>query len=396
MVIFEKQFSNFASVLILSCLLACSSSSDSPSEQPVNLFSYSPPPALNDGWQINDLNQLNISPNRLETLIDNIQNQGAGFLHIDSLAIAYNGELVFDQQLRSSLDIADTWAGNTDLNIHAVHSVTKSVISTLMGVAIDQQIISGVDQSIYDYFQQYQPIANWNENKQNITIENWLNMRSGYDWNEWNLSYLDPNNQNSQMIDAEDPVQFLLDTPMATTPGTTFAYSTGISYGLGRIIQNASGMRLRDYLQANLLEPLNISQYDFWSIDGQLHSGSALYFTTRDMLKFGQLFLAGGVWNNQRIVSEEWVNQSTVRRVDLNFDGNAGYGYQWWMGSYHVGGQNYQSYYANGWGGQLVYVFPQLDLVIAMTGSAYEEGQAEQRNIRDILEQWILPSFIAS
>ncbi len=380
------------SVLFLASSIACSSGSSS--EKTEAPYIYSPPTAKNDGWQVADLNQLNIDPTPIETLIDNIDNQRAGFLHIDSLVIAFNGELVFEQQLRDSLDVADSWAGNTDIDLHVINSVTKSVNSVLLGIAIDQQHISGVNERVHDYFQHKLPIANWTDDKQAITIENWLNMRSGYQWDEWNVNYLNPSNLNAQMNSASDPIQFLLDRPMATTPGSTFAYSTGISFGLGRIIQLASGQSVNNYLVENLLTPLNITKYDYWQLDNQYHSGSALYLTTRDMAKFGQLFLNGGLWNGVRIVSEEWVNTSIQQRVNVNESGTVGYGYQWWMGQFTANGQVYSTYYADGFGGQYIFVFPALNLVVAMTGSAYDDGQPEERSIRNILEQSILPSFI--
>jgi len=391
MAIMTKLSNLFVFLIICISIFACSSSNDS--SGPIQSYSYSPPQANGDGWQTNDLTQLNIDPTALETLIDNINHENSGFLHIDSLVIAQNGELLFEQQLRDSLDVADTWANNSDIDLHIVNSVTKSFTSALLGIAIDQQIISGVDKKVHDYFQHKLPIVNWTQTKQDITIENWLNMRSGYEWDEWNVNYLDASNLNSQMNNAADPIQFLLDRPMASEPGTTFAYSTGISYGLGRIIQLASGTSLNNYLRDNLLTPLNINEYDFWSLDGQLHTGSALYLKTRDMAKFGQLFLDGGVWNGERIISEQWVQSSTQQRVDLNDDGSSGYGYQWWMSQFQSGSRTLSTYYANGFGGQFIFVFPEISLVIAMTGSAYEDGQGEERSIRSILEQTILPTF---
>ena len=387
-----RRIVTFITSVLLISLIACSSNNSS-SDPSIEPYVYSPPANKTDGWQVNDLSQLQIAPSALEALIENIQNQNDGFLHIDSLVIAYNGELVFEQQLRDSLDVADTWTNNTNIDLHVVNSVTKSFTSALMGIAIDQQIISGVDEKVHDYFQHKLPIAHWTQAKQDITIENWLNMRSGYEWDEWNVNYLNSNNLNSQMNSAPDPIQFLLDRPMSSEPGTTFAYSTGISFGLGRIIQLASGSSLNHFLRDNLLTPLNISEYDFWSLDGQLHTGSALYLTTRDMAKFGQLFLDGGVWNGNRIISQQWVEDSTMQRVDLNEDGSAGYGYQWWMGQFQSGSRTLNSYYANGFGGQFIFVFPEIDLVIAMTGSAYDDGQNEERSIRSILELSILPTF---
>lgn len=378
--------------------VACSTST-STSNNDVNSngpYTYTIPQANGDGWQTNDLNQLGLDPTAIERLIVNIDNEAAGFLHIDSLVIAYNGALVFEQQLRESLDVADSWANNTDTDLHVINSATKTFTSALIGIAIDQQIISSVDVKVHDYFQHKLPIAHWGDEKQSITIENWLNMRSGYEWDEWSVNYLDSSNLNSQMNNAADPVQFLLDQPMATNPGSTFAYSTGVSYGLGRIIQLASGTTLNNFLRDNLLSPLNISEYDYWALDEQLHSGSALYLKTRDMAKFGQLYLDGGQWNGQRVISEEWVRASIQQRVDFDASGSSGYGYQWWMDTFLSGERIVNSYYAEGFGGQFIYVFPELNLVIAMTGSAYDDGQEEQRSIRSILEKTILPTFDSS
>lgn len=378
--------------------VACSTST-STSNNDVNSngpYTYTIPQANGDGWQTKDLNQLGLDPSAIERLIVNIDNEAAGFLHIDSLVIANNGALVFEQQFRESLDVADSWANNTDTDLHVINSATKTFTSALIGIAIDQQIISSVDVKVHDYFQHKLPIAHWSDEKQSITIENWLNMRSGYEWDEWSVNYLDSSNLNSQMNNAADPVQFLLDQPMATNPGSTFAYSTGVSYGLGRIIQLASGTTLNNFLRDNLLSPLNISEYDYWALDEQLHSGSALYLKTRDMAKFGQLYLDGGQWNGQRVISEEWVRASIQQRVDFDASGSSGYGYQWWMDTFLSGERIVNSYYAEGFGGQFIYVFPELNLVIAMTGSAYDDGQEEQRSIRNILEKTILPTFDSS
>ncbi len=380
-------------LLLAISFLACSSSGGDSENEVSESYTYQAPLQSGDGWKTNNLTQLGLDPTLLETLINNIKNNRSGFLHIDSLLIAQNGELLLHEQLRTSLDFADGWADNTNIDLHVLNSVTKSYTSALIGIAIDQQLISGVDVKVHDYFSHKLPIADWSEAKQNITLENWLNMRHGYSWDEWNVSYLDSSNLNSQMNNASDPIQFLLDRPMSSEPGTIFAYSTGVTFGIGRLLQLATGMSVEVFLRDNLLTPLNISDYDFWSLEGQLHTGSALYLKTRDMAKFGQLFLDGGVWNGRRIISEQWIEASTQQRVNLNESGSSGYGYQWWMSEFQSDGQNYRSYYANGYGGQFIFVFPELQLVIAMTGSAYQEGQDEERSIRGILQNNILPIF---
>src|SRR5690606_37649938 len=136
-------------------------------------------------------------------------------------------------------------------------------------------------------------------------------------------------------------------------PGDTFAYSTGVAYGLGRIVQLSSGLSVVDFMDLYLFQPLNIENYTWWEVDGQLHTGSALYLSLRDMAKLGQLFLDGGEWNGARVVSQTWVNEATIARVDA--DANRQYGYQWWMQSFTANGTDYATYFANGLGGQYIY-----------------------------------------
>lgn len=378
-------------ILLSSCGGGSGSSPVSdPPPAPVE-YSYQQPADINDGWTTAHLDSIGADPQAFETLINNINLGADGYRFIDSVAVVKNNTLVFYEQLRTELDFADDWANNTRVDLHVINSVTKSVTSALVGIAIDQGYIAGVDVPVHDFFPHKQPIANWNEAKASISLEDWLTMRSGYDWYEWDISYLESSNLNSRMNDSSDPIQFLLDRPMIAEPGTDFAYSTGISFGLGRIVQLAALTRFDRFMERNLFDPLGIEHYTFWSLDNQLHTGSALYLSTRDMAKFGQLYLDGGVWQGQRIVSEAWVDASTQMRYD---NGNWGYGYQWWMRNYEVDGQSYHTFYADGFGGQYIFVFPELDAVVVFTGDAYRDGEPQQRDISAILEQHILPELI--
>ncbi len=380
-------------VLWLSACGGGSSSNPPITNEPIT-YKYTALSNTNDGWQVGDLNTLGIDPSSLENLINKIQDQQAGYLHIDSITIAHNGQLLLDHRIRTQLDVADGWANNQNIDLHVLNSVTKSITSALIGIAIDRGEISNVDVPVHDYFTHKQPIANWNDDKAAITLEHWLNMQSGYEWDEWNVNYLDPSNLNAQMNNAADPIQFLLDRPMTGEPGDSFAYSTGITFGIGRILQIASGMSVAEYLQTHLLTPLNINTLDYWSLDNQLHTGSALYLTARDTAKIGQLFLDNGQWNGNQVISQSWVNQSTQLRVPLNQEGSFGYGYQWWMLSFSVNDVEYPSYYASGFGGQFIFNIPDLNLVIVLTGSAYEDGQNEERDIIEILENEVIPNFV--
>ncbi len=379
--------------LLLSFPSGCGSSSSdgsSSSPQPA-VYSYQQPETINDGWTVTNASSLDVNTGILETVVQNIIDGAEDFQYIDALVIIKDGQLLLDEQFKSALDFTDDWSGNRDLDLHILNSVTKSFNSTLVGIAIDQQLIPDVDVLVHDYFQEKFPIQNWDELKANVTLKNWLTMRHGYLWDEWNITYLDPTNLNSQMNNAVDPVQFLLDRPMETTPGTTFAYSTGVSYGIGKIVQKSSGMDIHQFMEQYLFTPLQITDYDYWALDGQLHTGSALYLSIRDMAKLGQLFLDKGLWNGTRIVSEAWVDEATQRYVD---NGNWGYGYQWWMRQFQVNGQILDCFYADGFGGQYIFVFPEINAVIAFHGVAYTAEEKEHRNVTRIMEDFLLPELL--
>ncbi len=379
-------------LFVLIFLSACgSSSSDNSTSSPQPaVYRYQQPEILNDGWIVSDASSLSINTSILESVVQNIIDGQEDFRYIDALVIIKNGQLLLDERFKSALDFTDDWSGNQDLNLHILNSVTKSFTSTLVGIAIDQQLIPDVDVFVHDYFPDKFPVQNWNETKANITLKNWLTMRHGYLWDEWNISYLEPANLNSQMNNAADPMQFLLDRPMETTPGTTFAYSTGVSYGIGKIVQKSSGMNIHEFMEQYLFTPLQITDYDYWALDGQIHTGSALYLSIRDMAKLGQLFLDKGLWNGTRVVSEAWVDEATQRYVD---NGNWGYGYQWWMRRFQVNGQSLDCYYADGFGGQYIFVFPEINAIIAFHGDAYTDEEKEHRNVTRIMVDFLLPEL---
>lgn len=356
-------------------------------------YQYSMPLDKSDGWESADAESAGVNIELLESLMSEINDNTLGFRRIDGIAIAQHGKLIFEQGIRTQLDIGDGWANNTDLDLHVINSVTKSVMSLAVGIAIEQGLISGLDASVYDYLPAKQNIANWDESKANITVKNYLTMRHGYEWDEWNVNYLNSNNLNARMNNAADPIQFLLDRPMATEPGTTFAYSTGVSYALGVMVANASGMRFFDYLNTELLQPLNITKSDYWSLQGELHAGSALYLTLRDMAKFGQLVLDHGRWQGVQLVSESWIADSTAKHIQISETNDVSYGYQWWGRTYQRNNEALPVIAALGFGGQLIYVFRDLEAVIVFTGHRYNDGDDEETSIKQILEDYILPSL---
>ncbi len=236
---------------------------------------------------------------------------------------------------------------------HPILSCTKSFLSALVGIAIEEGYLD-LDDKVMGLFPD-RDIANDDPRKRAMTVEHLLLMRSGLDWPESSVSYGSADNVLWQMLDSRDWVQFVLDRPMATEPGTTFNYSTGDPQLLAAVLEEATGMSTRKFARTHLFEPLGVSS-DHWdwqsAPEGVAFGGGGLSMTPRAMAKFGYLYLEGGDWNGQQIVPADWVEASVA---------NSHYGYQWWRLS--NGG-----YAALGYGGQRIVVIPDLEMVVVITG----------------------------
>jgi len=237
--------------------------------------------------------------------------------------------------------------------LHGLASCTKSFLSALVGIAIDEGYLSLEDRAL-DYFPE-RTIENDSPLKREITVEDLLRMRSGLDWPESSVSYSSGRNILGEMMRSTDWVQFVLDRPMATTPGSTFNYSTGDSQILGAILDKATGMSVQKFARTRLFEPLGVplSHWRWTSApEGVAFGGGGLRMTPQEMAKLGYLYLQDGVWEGEQIIPAEWVEASVTP---------SHYGYQWWRLA--NGG-----YAALGYGGQRIAVVPNLDLVVVITG----------------------------
>jgi CubicO group peptidase (beta-lactamase class C family) len=292
-------------------------------------------------------------------------------LPLDSVLVVRNGYIVYEHYPRSYQ--ADY--------VHILHSVTKSFTSALMGIAIDRGDVGSVDDLVLSYFSD-RTIANLDEWKEALTIEHLLNMRAGFEWDEWTYSYSDPRNDLRQMIASGDCVQFMLDLPMAAQPGTTWVYNTGASHLLGAIIYEATGLTLLQYAQLYLFGSLGISDV-FWTRDfqGLNYGGSELHLRPRDMAKFGFLFLNGGEWEGQQVVSANWVAQSQRSAVYLS--SVTGYGYQWWK---YLPTDTYE---ARGLHNQWIIIHPEYELVIIFTASDFD-GEI---SVFDLVQSYIFQAI---
>jgi CubicO group peptidase (beta-lactamase class C family) len=314
---------------------------------------------------------------------------------IKALLVARHGETLYEEY----------FLGHGPDDLHAIQSITKSVGSALIGVAHRQGTIR-LDQKLDHFFGDLYPMDQPPyADKRDITVEQVLQQRHGIDWDELSLDYRDGGNTAYQMIRSDDWYDFVLSRPMATLPGETFAYSTGVSTLMSQMVRKASGLSPQEFARLELFGPLEIEEFH-WDDGGtgnwpNPHNdpplGYALRMKPRDLLKFGQLYLDGGVYQGRRILDASWIEATRKPHSDA-FNASffadrpgSGYGYQWWITTMtDTRGRAWQAYYAVGWGRQYVLVFPDLGLVVASVADDYDwEGPG----IGTILRNYVLPEL---
>lgn len=260
-----------------------------------------------------------------------------------------------------------------------IKSASKSVISILIGIAVEQGIIS-LDETLGDYFPDY-----FRENpdsvKESITIRNLLSMQSGlettsfYNYGRWVIS--------------DNWTEWALDRDMIEEPGGKMVYSTGTSHLLSVILTKAAGRSTRSFANEYLFEPLGIRPGG-WDRDpqGYYMGGNNLALTPADLLKIGQMMLNGGSWQGRQIVSSGWVADTFKSYTRSNYN-PYNYGYMWW--NREVGGE--QVFFAWGFGGQYIFIIPSLDSVVVLTSSLKNATQRRsyKRPVFDLLEESVIP-----
>ncbi len=262
---------------------------------------------------------------------------------------------------------------NRDIK-HNLASVTKSFTSAITGLAIDRGLILDVDQKVFSFFPEFFELRD--EEKDKITLEHLLTMTSGLEWDESTYPYTDPRNDVFQIFNQSDPIRFVLNKTVLTGPGTSFHYSSGSTNVLGEIIRKATGVRADSFAGDYLFAPLEITDYQWEELPNNvLYASGDLKLKPRDMAKLGELYLNGGRWKGKQIISEKWVNASIQSYTTAIQDWE--YGYQWWLFTYEVDIEQIESFSASGWGGQKIFVFPDLDMVVVTTAGYYDEPDLE-------------------
>lgn len=287
----------------------------------------------------------------LARMLDHIRERG---LPLHSLLIVRHSHLVLESYFYP-------YSGQTP---HAWASVTKSIISALVGRAIEEGHIQCLSQPVVDFFPEYRETLS-NEKKR-ITVEHLLKMASGFDcgYRPGELEVLD-------MERSADFVRSVLELPIVKEPGSEFAYCSGGMHLLSAIVARATGMSALEFAQRRLFGPLGIQDVP-WPADpqGNNHGWSDLRMRPTDMARIGYLYLHGGRWCGEQIIPSDWVRRSTRQQIPTR-RGDAAYGYGWWIPSGGFSGL----YEAQGRGGQSVIVWPQKDVLVVINAAGYDGGE---------------------
>jgi CubicO group peptidase (beta-lactamase class C family) len=308
------------------------------------------------------------------------------FKKVGSILIARHGKLAYE-------DYVDGDA-NT---LRDTRSATKSITDILVGLAIGQLKLSGVDEKVLSFLpDRARRMQNPDPRKSAITIEDFLTMSSPLECDDWN----DASRGNEErMYVVEDWAQFILDLPIRgrmhlgeqidpPPHGRYFSYCTGGVFVLSEVLQKATGMRVDHYAQQELFAPLGISNVQWvYSPLNIPQTGGGLRLSSRDLLKIAQLYLNGGNWQGRQIVSQAWVNASTTAHAQI--DDSTNYGYLWWLKSFKSGDKSYPAFFMTGNGGNKVVAVPELGLAVVITSTNFNtRGMHEQTE--KILTDYIL------
>ncbi|MEQ9297338.1 MAG: serine hydrolase [Cyclobacteriaceae bacterium] len=357
---------------LLGLMFLCCSCTHSQSQDATNYFP-------DQDWRLSSAIEEGLNSDRINDFIEDLD-KGQLQEPITSFLIVKNGYLVVDEYF-------DRYKGEEP---HTLQSVTKSITSTLIALAIQNGKIESLDQKVLDFFPEYDQIDNLDENKQRMNLRNALMMQTGQAWT--GERHLGPLNSFSG-----DKMKYVLDYKMEGPPGKKWYYNSGIAILLGGLVANATQMTTQDFADQYLFGPLDISSAEWgYSHRGIPHTGGGLYLNSQDMARIGYLYLRNGRWRDQQLLPSWWIEEMLERRIDYVKrlgDVKSGYGYMWWLLPFDkeqkISGDIYMAY---GHWGQFIFVIPNHDMVVIFTNDNSASYPEELKPI-DLLYRYVIPAI---
>lgn len=317
-------------------------------------YVYKQPRQLNDGWQTADLRNRNADLSVITSFFNQMKTEA----HLVHSILLVKDDLLLVEEYFNKYQ----WSSKQDLR-----SVTKSIRSILLGIAIDKGYIDDVNDPVLNYIKDKKPLKNLDKRKESISFKDLLTMSSGLDCDDWNKN---SKGQEDRIYKKQDWIQETLDLPMINEPGQVSTYCSMGGILVAEAISQASGMSLDQFAAKYLFGPMGISNVSWGHTSNKeiIASGKRIYMTPRDMAKIGQLMLYEGNWKGNQIVSSQWIQEVWSTHTKIT---GMDYGYFWWNIPFDSNGKTIKATTATGNGGQYIMVFKELKLVAVFTGGAY-------------------------
>lgn len=329
------------------------------------------------GWEISDEPY---NKELIKTMNERIlQNR---FKDITSIVVIKNNKLLLEEYFNGY---------NRD-SLHDTRSVGKSFASALTGIAIKDGYIESEKEIISEFYDLHD-YKNFSVNKEKVTLKNLLTMSSAFEGNDFDEG--SPGNEEN-MYPTRDWVKFTLDLPMdsSKTNGKQWNYFTAGVVLLGDILNKSVPGGLEKYSAKKLFEPLGIKNYKWeYTPQGVVNTAGGLRLRSVDYAKFGQLYINEGLWNEKRILSKEWVKSSMTRQMVVNESTNEYYAYLFWNMTFNVNGKEYEAYYSSGNGGNKIFIFKDIPVVVVITSTAYNKPYSHSQ-VNKMMKEYILPAVI--
>ena len=365
--------------------------------QGTTLGGYRRPAVLNDGWKTARADSLGVDSAALARMTAVIRSWPE--LGVHAVLVERSGHLIYEEYFDGFDERWGAPLGRVVMtaNIkHDIRSVTKSVVSALTGIAMNDGAIKSLDQSVLQWFPEFADLQT--SERRRVTLVHVLSMTSGLRWNE-EVPYSNPLNDEIRMSRDSLPLRYALSAPFALAPGANFNYNGGLTHVMGAVIERATKMPIEDYARTKLFEPLGITDVEWvGDLAGMPAVASGLRLRPRDLAKFGSLYLHRGQWNGRQVIPADWIALSTRRqfafapRSGPDAGGAFGYGYFWWYNCYPTTAGLIEARTAVGNGQQRVFVLPGLDMVVTILAGRYNDFTTGATLATRILREHVLPS----
>ncbi len=278
--------------------------------------------------------------------------------------------------------------------LHDLRSGTKSIVSALIGIAIDKGFLPGLDVPIRDVLDKaYFANTPQTSEMQSLTLKHVLTMSAGFTWDE-TTPYTDSANPEIWMWESDTPVRFALSRPFETPPGDRYNYNGGLTQILIAILEDSTGMPAKDFAKQYLFDPLEIKKFHWVTHrSGQVWGASGLRLTAQDFAKLGRLYLQRGEWNGQQVLPVTWVEATFTPHVQTPLPVKYAYGLHWFLPGYVQDGRPLKAALASGNGGQSLFLMPEHDLTVVTFAGYYNQFPATIVMPQRLMQNYILPAI---